>query len=115
MGKKDWIFEDAVVRVLTEAGREGLSVNCIAHYVFNAHNSFFAPLEYNKVHQQVYQYLLRKSKEASAPIERLPLRGRYRLNPEPLPYSQLMFPFADDATDGVAEDKPEEESPLSLF
>lgn len=50
-------FEKDILLILIEAGDNGLSVNKISRHVFNTHNSFFLPLDYEKVHSEVLQCL----------------------------------------------------------
>lgn len=107
-------YANEIIRVLTEAGDEGLKADKISRHVFNACNSMFAPEDYERVHQYVRQYLHRNASMVRYPfIERVGW-GRYRLDRQALRSSQLSFRFADlPPADDVAASR--EDHSLSLF
>ena len=59
-------YDKEILRVLAEAGDEGLSVQNISRHVFNACNSFFNPIDQDEVRRYVQSYLLKNSKTANA-------------------------------------------------
>lgn len=96
-------YEREIIRILTEAGRGGLSVHKISMHVYNARNSLFDVADIDEVSRRVYNYLLRNSKTPDSVIERAGKRGVYRLNLSSGRTSQLMLKFADS----VSEDETE--------
>ena len=110
-------FDKEILRTLTEAGTEGLSVQKVARHVLNAHNSFFNPLKYEDVHKYVSQFLQKNSKRADSIIEKADVRGYYRLNMDNQQSQQLMLQFREDQkTNDQSEELPKiEDRSLSLF
>ena len=106
-------YDQEILRVLTEAGDEGLSVQKISRHVFNACNSFFSVVAFEDIHHYVAQYLLRNSKYPSSIIVRAD-RGVYRLNLSSQETQQLVLLFRDEP---VVEEPPKvaEDLSLSLF
>ena len=106
-------YEKEILKFLTEAGEQGLSVQKIARHVFNSCNTFFEPVSFEEVHRYVQSFLLRNSKNSDSIIEKTGMRGNYRLNPDNQESRQLMLLFRDD----VPEDNPKEpeDQSLSLF
>ena len=51
-------YDKEILRVLAEAGSEGLSVQKISRHVFNACNSLFNSLNQEDVHKYVQMYLV---------------------------------------------------------
>jgi len=105
-------YDCDILKILKEAGEEGLSVQKIARHVFNAHNSFFITLDFEEVYSYVRQYLYRNSKSRSSMIEKTGVRGFYRLNMSSDETRQLMFLFEDEKEE--ISKNPEDKS-LSLF
>lgn len=99
-------YEGDIIRILTEAGQDGLAAHKIAMHVFNAHNNFFDKVSMDDVERIVYNYLRRNSQSPESPIERTARRGVYRLNLSSHDTSQLMLGF----TDSTSEDKPQDEN-----
>lgn len=73
-------YEEAIISILQEAGREGISIMKISRHVYNACNSLFEPKDFCEVHKYVAKFLAKKSKDTSSPIARAKTRGRYRIN-----------------------------------
>lgn len=107
------MFDDEILRILTEAGAKGLKTEKIARNVFNACNSMFNPLDYEDVHAYVTQYLLKNSKNPDSIIEKAEW-GVYRINLWSKDASQLMLKFTDN-TDEPEEKAPADDKSLSLF
>ena len=102
-------YKREIIRVLTEAGEDGLSVQKIAYHVFNSCNSLFRTVSYNEIYRLVATYLVNNSKNRESVIARIDRRGVYRLNLESRETRQLMLQFVDESTanedgDNVFED-----------
>lgn len=109
-------YDREIIRILTEAGEEGLALRNISRHVHNACNSFFAPVDFDTVHDYVGKFLLRQARDPQSLIERLPGRGCYRLNAKSLEGQQLMLRFSDgSATDSEKETTQDIDLSLSLF
>lgn len=107
-------YDEEILRVLGEAGADGLSVAKVARHVYNACNSFFEPLDYDEVHRDVYQYLARNSKKSDSLIVKTAARGIYRLNEQSREARQLMLDFEAAASEEPTKEAYKDES-LSLF
>jgi len=107
-------YDDTILKVLTEAGKEGLSVQKIAHHVFNASNTFFETVSLEEVHRYVQQYLLRNSRHSDSIIESTGTRGIYRINEKFSASQQLMLMFSDEEPQ-TEDPKPVIDQSLSLF
>ncbi len=107
-------YDDTILKVLTEAGKEGLSVQKIAHHVFNASNTFFETVSLEEVHRYVQQYLLRNSRHSDSIIESTGTRGIYRINEKSSASQQLMLMFSDEEPQ-AENPKPVIDQSLSLF
>ena len=103
-------YEREIIRVLTEAGNEGLSVAKITRHVFNASNTFFETVEFEDVYRDVTSWLQKNSKRADSILERVE-RGIYRLNPNST--LQPEFQFSKDEEPPMV--KPQVDLSLSLF
>ena len=109
-------YDDTILKVLTEAGKEGLSVQKIAHHVFNASNTFFETVSLEEVHRYVQQYLLRNSKSEQSLIQRTEKRGYYRLNTQnSADARQLMLNFREEEEETQEKEKPTQDFSLDLF
>lgn len=106
-------IDTEIIRVLKEAGDNGLSVQKISRHVFNACNSFFEVTSYDDVYMYVSKFLLSNSKNPQSFIERKQ-RGIYSLNLNSKETQQLMLEFIDEK-DVVKEDKIIEDQSLCLF
>lgn len=106
-------YDKHILRILTEAGNNGLSVQKIARHVFNVSNTFFNIVYFEDVRKYVQSYLLRNSKSPDAIIESMASRGMYRLNMKSKVTQQLMLQFTDKEEE--VHVSKEEDSSLSLF
>lgn len=106
-------YDRNILKFLTEAGEQGLSVQKLTRHVFNACNTFFEPISFEDVHRYVQSFLLRNSKNPDSIIERTDTRGNYRLNPDNQESRQLMLLFLDDVPEEAP--KQQEDQSLSLF
>ena len=73
-------YDQQILSILTEAGERGISVKALAMHVYNMNSTFFSHPDFQDIHRQVQQYLLRKSKSPKSPVEHTEHRGCYRLN-----------------------------------
>ena len=105
-------YDKEILRVLAEAGDEGLSVQNISRHVFNACNSFFNPIDQEEVRKYVQSYLLKNSKTANALLAKNK-KGVYKLNANNQLSEQLLFQFHDEPE--VYKEKPIVDQSLSLF
>lgn len=108
-------YDREIIRVLSEASSEGLSVQKIARHVFNACNSLFYILDFEEVRAYVMQYLLRNSKNQNSIIERAERRGMYRLNYNSRETMQLMLQFNDHTIIDVKKSSHEQKNNLLSF
>lgn len=72
-------YEDLIIRILIEAGDDGLSVRKVTRHVYNAVNGFFEEADWGTVHRVVRAFLHRHSRGMEAAISR-PKHGVYCLN-----------------------------------
>ena len=111
------MYEQQILKILTDVGERGISVSLLAKHVYNMNCSLFAQPDLQEVHQTVQQYLLRNSKSSQSLIESTGRRGFYRLNTSgSADARQLMLEFRDEEPIEEAEDeKPRQDLSLSLF
>ena len=108
-------YDDKILRFLTEAGTDGLSVKKLSRHVFNASNTLFEPIDYEEVHRYVQAFLLRNSRSSDSLVENVGRRGIYRLNPQSADSQQLMLMFRDEEEPTDDDPKPSIDLSLSLF
>ena len=109
-------YDQQILKVLTEAGEGGVSVQSIARHVYNMNCTFFVQPDYEDIRTYVQQYLLRNSKSSQSLIESTGRRGYYRLNTEgSADARQMMLQFREEKTEEKDEEKPHKDLSLSLF
>lgn len=109
-------YDQQILKVLTEAGEGGVSVQAIAKHVYNMNYTFFFQPDYEEIRTYVQQYLLRNSKSAQSIIESTGRRGYYRLNTEgSADARQMMLQFREERVEEKEEEKPQQDLSLSLF
>lgn len=86
------------MRVLIEAGTDGLQVRKIARHVYNANNTFFSDVSFESVYVSVSQYLNRESKRRNPQIVRIS-RGVYAANLLSAEVQRICRMLNDEATD----------------
>lgn len=106
-------YEQQILRILMEAGPQGLSVKKIARHVFNENNGFFCEVDYDTVHQLVRQYLQRQCAQRNGMVRRVS-HGVYQLNTKTEEATQLLLQFKEADEDDSATPQAEDQS-LSLF
>ena len=111
------MYEQQILRILSEVGERGISVALLAKHVYNLNCTLFAQPDLQEVRQSVQQYLLRNSKSSQSLIESTGRRGYYRLNTTgSADARQLMFDFREDQPAPEPEtDQPQQDLSLSLF
>ncbi len=72
-------YDRLIVKVLLEAGDNGLTVRKITRHVYNAVNGLFEEADMEAVHRSVRVFLHRHSQGEGAALAR-PKRGTYSLN-----------------------------------
>ena len=103
------------MKILTEAGERGISVQNISRHVYNMNCTFFVSPDFEEIRNYVQQYLLKNSKSNNSLIERTEQRGWYRLNTTGSnDAQQLMLQFRDEQQP-VEEVKPQKDLSLDLF
>lgn len=107
------LYNNEIIRVLAEAGDDGLPVDKISRHVFNACNSLFHPIALQATHLYIKNYLQRSSKQPHSMIERTK-KGYYRLNIQNEDSRQLFLNFSDNIDNDVTQRNLKDES-LSLF
>lgn len=111
------MYEQQILKILTEVGERGISVQLLAKHIYNLNCTLFSQPLLPDVHQQVQQYLLRNSKSSASLIESTGRRGYYRLNTRnSADARQLMLQFRDDdPVEEIENEKPRQDLSLSLF
>jgi len=109
-------YDQQILRILTEAGDCGLSVQAIAKHVFNLNNTFFNTPDLDEIHAYVQQYLLKNSKSEHSLIESTGRRGYYRLNTAGSADALQLWLQFHDAQEEKEEKKPQQQDlSLDLF
>ena len=74
-------------------GSKGISLRNLVRSVYNLSRTFFFSPEYDDVYKYVQQYVHQNAKSPSSLIERMEVRGYYRLNKASKEATQLMLEF----------------------
>ena len=111
------IYDQQILRILSEVGMRGISVRILAKHVYNMNTNLFFTHDKDNIHRYVQQFLLRNSKSPQSLIENAGRRGYYRLNTEnSADARQLMIQFQDrQHTNTDDAEKPIEDLSLNLF
>ena len=108
-------YDQQILKILTEAGEGGISVQAIAKHVYNINCTFFSQPDYEEIRVYVQQYLLRNSKSSQSLIEHTGRRGYYRLNTRgSQDAQQLMLQFIEEQQP-QEEEKAQQDFSLDLF
>ena len=109
-------YDQQILKILTEAGERGISVQNISRHVYNLNCTFFHQPDYEEVRSYVQQYLLKNSKSQQSLIESTGQRGYYRLNTKgSKDAQQLMLMFRDEIVSDDAQPMVEQDLSLDLF
>lgn len=77
-------IREAIIKVLIECGRDGLTSKAIALHVHGELNSFFNPTSLSDTIAAVRSYLYNQSRKDNAFIERIRGTQRFRICPKAL-------------------------------
>ena len=109
-------YDQQILKILTEAGERGISVQNISRHVYNLNCTFFHQPDYEEVRSYVQQYLLKNSKSQQSLIESTGQRGYYRLNTTgSKDAQQLMLLFRDDIVNDDVQSSTQQDLSLDLF
>lgn len=109
-------YDQQILKVLTEAGEHGVSVQAVAKHVYNMNCTFFTQPDYEEIRSYVQQFLLRNSKSSLSIIENTGRRGYYRLNTTgSADARQMMLQFREEKTEEIEKEKPQQDLSLDLF
>ena len=86
-------YDSYIILVLMKMGSTGISLRNLVRSVYNLSRTFFFSPEYDDVYKYVQQYVHQNSKSPSSLIERMEVRGYYRLNKASKEATQLMLEF----------------------
>ena len=84
-----------ILKVLTEAGDRGLSLQKIVLYAYNSQNSLFQKYEKEEVKGYVIRFLRQNTRYPGSLIQKIS-RGVYRLNPNSDQGRQLLLNFEEE-------------------
>lgn len=84
-----------ILKVLTEAGDRGLSLQKIVLYAYNSQNSLFQKYEKEEVKGYVIRFLRQNTRYPGSLIQKIS-RGVYRLNPNSDQGRQLLLCFEEE-------------------
>ena len=110
-------YERQILRILTDVGDQGISVQLLSKHLYNLNVSLFAAQDIDEIKAYVQQYLLKNSKSPQSLIESTGKRGFYRLNTRNnADARQLVLEFRN--TEQEEENEPTQQQPdlsLDLF
>ena len=109
-------YDRQILKILSEVGERGISVQLLAKHVYNMNTSLFHTPDMEEIKSYVQQYLLKNSKSSSSLVESMDRRGFYRLNTQ---YNsdarQLVIEFREERVYEEKEEKPAVDLSLDLF
>ena len=109
-------YDRQILRILTDVGDRGISVQLLAKHVYNQNSTLFFSPDLSEIHAYVQQYLLKNSKSPSSLIESMEQRGYYRLNTQNnADARQLVLEFREQSPVEEKEEKPQQDLSLDLF
>jgi hypothetical protein len=109
-------YDRQILRILTDVGDRGISVQLLAKHVYNLNSTLFFTPDLSEIHAYVQQYLLKNSKSPSSLIESMERRGFYRLNTSHnADARQLMLEFREQYSEEEKEEKSQQDLSLDLF
>ena len=110
------IYDRQILRILSDVGEQGISVQLLSKHVYNLNVSLFFTPDINEIRSYVQQYLLKNSKSATSLVESMARRGYYRLNTQNNSDArQLMIEFHEATSTDEKEEKPVQDLSLDLF
>ena len=109
-------YDRQILRILSDVGEQGISVQLLAKHVYNQNVSLFFMPDMDEIRSYVQQYLLKNSKSTASLVESMERRGYYRLNTKNNSDArQLMIDFRSKTTTEEKEEKPVQDLSLDLF
>ena len=109
-------YDRQILRILTDVGDKGISVQLLAKHVYNQNSTLFFSPDLSEIHAYVQQYLLKNSKSPSSLIESMERRGFYRLNTQNnADARQLVLEFREQSPVEEKEEKPQQDLSLDLL
>lgn len=109
-------YDRQILRILSDVGDKGISVQLLAKHVYNQNSTLFFSPDLSEIHAYVQQYLLKNSKSPSSLIESMERRGFYRLNTNNADAQQLMLDFREQSSiEEEKEETPQQDLSLDLF
>lgn len=108
-------YEKEILKILSEAGESGLSVQKIALHVHHSCNSLFNNVTYESVRREVIRFLINNSRKSGSIIEKTNRRGIYRLNIRNVNIGQFTFSFGEAEKEESIDNTPYDGKQLSLF
>lgn len=110
------MYEQQILRILTDVGERGISVQLLAKHVYNQNSTLFFTPDLPEIRAYVQQYLLKNSKSPSSLIESMNRRGYYRLNTQNnTDARQLVLEFKEQSFAEVKEVSSQQDLSLDLF
>ena len=110
-------YDRQILRILSDVGDKGISVQLLAKHVYNQNSTLFFSPDLSEIHAYVQQYLLKNSKSPSSLIESMEQRGYYRLNTsQNAAARQLVLEFREQSSiEEEKEETPQQDLSLDLF
>lgn len=108
-------YDREILRILAEAGENGLSIKKITMHVYNSVNGLFCAADMEEVRRQVVNYITRSIRQSGSVIERTEERGVYRINVKARETNQLQFDFREYTDEPAEEKNTHVDTSLSLF
>lgn len=109
-------YDRQILRILSDVGEQGISVQMLAKHVYNQNVSFFYTPDIDEIRSYVQQYLLKNSKSPASLVESMERRGYYRLNTQnSADARQLVIEFHEANSTDEKEEKPVKDLSLDLF
>ena len=110
------MYDQQILRILTDVGDRGISVQLLSRQLYNMNVSLFSSQDLEEIRAYVQQYLLKNSKSLQSLIESTGRRGYYRLNTmHNADARQLMLEFKRHDQVEEKEQKPMPDLSLDLF
>ena len=92
-------YDRQILRILSDVGEQGISVQLLAKHVYNQNVSLFFTPDIDEIRSYVQQYLLKNSKSPASLVESMERRGYYRLNTRNnADARQLLIEFRQDSS-----------------
>jgi hypothetical protein len=109
------MYEQQILKILNDAGENGLKVAKIARHVYNDCNTLFEPHSLEEIHKAVLAFLMKNAKSKDPLVEKLQW-GVYRLNTNSNRVCQLIMQFDEDNQQAERKSAaPSVDLTLSLF